>query len=142
MNLVGSLGCNKKKTTIIFIFCTMENGTIVLYCIGVAFRIEIRKKHSQILLNLFIMDLLLLYWQSSSSLVSNGQSLMPLQRKLLSIHGPFSHRNIFTRQLVPTKSSSLFIFLFFLRFKPNEDEKNLNGICIVLNERLNTKWKI
>lgn len=50
--------------------------------------------------------------QSSSSLESNGQSLMPLQRYCSSIHGPFSHRNMFKRHPLPTSSSPLFCFWY------------------------------
>lgn len=50
-----------------------------------------------------------LVWQSSSSLESNGQSLIPLQRYCSSIQGPFSHRNIFKRHPLPTSSSPFFM---------------------------------
>lgn len=43
---------------------------------------------------------LLMGSQSYSSLLSKGQSVMPLQRNPSVMHGPFSHRNILGGQMI------------------------------------------
>lgn len=82
-------------------------------------------------------------WQSSSSLESNGQSLMPLQRYCSSIHGPFSHRNMFKRHPLPTSSSPLFWFWFdFMHYL--SENRVYCGVCGMTfrdDDDVN-KWKL